>query len=433
MCFDGMLDPTMTLDMGSLKSISWIGAKRLFEVMKKCGHNLPIQNLKYEIFRVLRLFPEFSEVFSLLSVELPFAVSREEVMNFKTVNWDLISDWLTGANFVRDDSYGKLCEPLCFALPKGLSEIYHPDLAFNSSSGDIDHDELAFWYKTYNFFIISVDLAEQLVASVSDQLIGSVEKIRLRYKNAQNAINVVDATVQLYDAEQFDDIIRCINESHEEIKALVALKKQELMRWYLNAHHACYELTEDTRSNFLDTLDHFYHITVALKEIGGKLEDFGAQVSFKIYSASTIEKLREKFGAISGDGLTPTMLEAIREHLLIMDVMSEGSWDDTKPIIIEELGAIDADIAATAVNVQGFDLARQILEHRIAEAEVFKSDLASLVTGDCYWMETKGKLMEKICAKLVTDQEKLAFDFYYREAIVELGTKKADPGDVLFF
>ena len=128
------------------------------------------------------------------------------------------------------------------------------------------------------------------------------------------------------------------------------------------------------------------------------------------------------------------MLTAIRDAFAIMDIMSEDDWMATRVIIMDEIEHIEGLIGRCIVTLQGFDMMRQILEHRIQEmllvTELFKANGAdSLLDPD-----VKEQVLGKIGAHMVTEQEKVAFEFYLPDGFARFAqTDRKEPGDVLLF
>ena len=79
---------------------------------------------------------------------------------------------------------------------------------------------------------------------------------------------------------------------------------------------------------------------------------------------------QERLESVQDTDLSAEQLENIRDLFCIMDPMSADSWSDTVMELWPELEDLrnNADICTT--NLQGFDLTRQILEHRIHECEI---------------------------------------------------------------
>jgi hypothetical protein len=137
--------------------------------------------------------------------------------------------------------------------------------------------------------------------------------------------------------------------------------------------------------------------------------------------SSTLQKLR---ASIVPDVAAPAV-EAVKDALGIMDPLIGDTWDEVAPFLDQEITALGDQIGEGMVLLQGFDLARQVMEHRLNE---IAPDPAITVPE---------ALVAKVRAKLVTEQERVACDHYlgcYAAAAEEAPAAAAqEPGDVLLF
>lgn len=117
-----------------------------------------------------------------------------------------------------------------------------------------------------------------------------------------------------------------------------------------------------------------------------------------------------------------------------MDILSEDSWPDTKVEIFREIDGIENKIGKCVTTLQGFDLLRQILEHRFHEGQIVKEQLPDVLAGNIHWAGHKDALYEKIGKQLATDQEKSSYSFYLPEGFNQFAeVDRKEPGDVLLF
>ncbi|MGC5189022.1 hypothetical protein ACPXBB_25825, partial [Escherichia coli] len=79
---------------------------------------------------------------------------------------------------------------------------------------------------------------------------------------------------------------------------------------------------------------------------------------------------------------------------MLMDFESMDSWIGTKAAIVSELDSIDGEIGKCVLLLQGFDLARQVIEHRLREADYLVQHLPALVNQSLPWQEAKDALLQ---------------------------------------
>src|SRR5690606_24378944 len=129
---------------------------------------------------------------------------------------------------------------------------------------------------------------------------------------------------------------------------------------------------------------------------------------------------------------SPDLLARVRETLNIMDPLSDGSWDETKAAIFLRTQDIEQLVSNLIVLTQGFDLLRQIIEHRIVEIETIEAYLNR--GAPCNELVSfTSDLHDRIRKKLVTDQEKLSVDAFIPDVLAEHGAEAHKPGEVLLF
>jgi hypothetical protein len=125
-------------------------------------------------------------------------------------------------------------------------------------------------------------------------------------------------------------------------------------------------------------------------------------------------------------------IAALREIMDIMDPLSEGDWAATKDAIFARTQDIEQLVSNLVVLSQGFDLLRQIIEHRISEIEAVEAYLDQGAP-DGEWDAFRKELHDRIRRKLVTDQEKLSVDAFIPDVLEEHGEQAHKPGEVLLF
>jgi hypothetical protein len=115
-----------------------------------------------------------------------------------------------------------------------------------------------------------------------------------------------------------------------------------------------------------------------------------------------------------------------------MDPLTEGDWIATKEAIFARTQDIEDLVSNLIVLTQGFDLLRQIIEHRLTEIEAIELYLDQGAP-DAELESFRQQLHDRIRRKLVTDQEKLSVDAFMPEMIEEHGNKAQKPGAILLF
>lgn len=161
-------------------------------------------------------------------------------------------------------------------------------------------------------------------------------------------------------------------------------------------------------------------------------EDCGPSIGDELTKLRVVNVL--KGGVSKVYEMDDEMLEEVREAFSIMDIMSEDSWPDTKIEIMKEVDKIESMVGKCITTLQGFDLLRQILEHRYNEGKLIDDQLNGIKSGELHWAVLKDGIYEKIGQHLVTDQEKAAYGFYLPVGLNQQGdVERQEPGGVLLF
>ena len=164
------------------------------------------------------------------------------------------------------------------------------------------------------------------------------------------------------------------------------------------------------------------------------LEKIGADCGEAIFTNYQEAKIREEFKNIDASSITPEKLAEIRDCMCVMNPMSEDSWEETLEDIEEDLDLLGDKYQKCSPIIQGFDLTRQVLEHRIYEHKHITSVLET-GSDNVDWVSLQDEVVKKIRNTLVTQQEKFSFKYYLGDLVQE-EEKQAEalsPGTTLVF
>lgn len=117
-----------------------------------------------------------------------------------------------------------------------------------------------------------------------------------------------------------------------------------------------------------------------INKIASSYETCGPEIGSEITRLRVVNILKSnitKFNQVDDD-----LLEQVREAFSIMDIMSEDSWVDSKIEIMKVIDKIEVSVGKCIITLQGFDLLRQILEHRYNEGIIVMEQLEP--DGNCY-------------------------------------------------
>jgi hypothetical protein len=173
----------------------------------------------------------------------------------------------------------------------------------------------------------------------------------------------------------------------------------------------------------------------SLSDLTRRLDQVGFESSQGIVHFQERENILTFLKSFNADDVTSEKLATARRKAKFTN---EGSlaedasdWHSSLRECQQELAGVDTEVEGCLVAMQCYDSIRQVLEHRLAEAECLASSLPALVENSLDFAEVRAKLLEKASSKLATDQEKYAFEFFFPEEYAI--RRNMEAGEVVFF
>ena len=260
------------------------------------------------------------------------------------------------------------------------------------------------------------------------QILGEIKD---KMGSGEAVLKIVDPKTNYTLVHRMDEMMSKIDKIFDGLSSEIQAKLTEILGAF-GAVTSAATLQERDAKTFCSALAAYASTIASLVHIAASCEDCGIAIGGNMGSLRATQVLKNGLAAISNpDAAT---LTAIREAFAIMDIMSEDDWDATRVIIMDEIEHIETLIGRCIVTLQGFDMMRQIIEHRIHEMEML-AELHKEHGGDRLLdPDLREQILTKIGAHMVTEQEKVAFEFYIPEGFARFAqTDRIEPGDVLLF
>ena len=164
------------------------------------------------------------------------------------------------------------------------------------------------------------------------------------------------------------------------------------------------------------------------------IEEAGVSLGALLFAVVTFRAIRGDVDA-TFKRLPKESIAKILESLDIMNPMAEDDVEEAVRDVISESENGEADVDSCIVVLQAFDLVRQILEHRAQEYTILETALPNLAKGAITWESVRDDIVKQIKKRMVTDQEKSAFERYlgYLEDPSAKKEEASAPGDVMLF
>lgn len=190
----------------------------------------------------------------------------------------------------------------------------------------------------------------------------------------------------------------------------------------------------DTASaqDIYDQFENFMNFTDQLDPIAKSLEDVGVELGTHVLRFGDIGNLHQAFTTFNGNDLAEKVIISLRRKLKY-DQYINLTWFDTFQEIKNDFKFIDSELSKCIVALQGFDLVRQVFEHRIIEIKLFRENLNLVKNKQMPWEKLKEKITSQIVDRLVTDQEKYSFSFFFPDSTLSKDKSNINNGSPLFF
>ena len=429
---DEFVEKNQTIDFSQLKYVSWQALNNLHNYLENLNKDITLSNIPLHIYQCLKLIQNFSEKIHLEQFELKF-------LNLSDKDCQREVYYVTEAEITELSVEKKYFANIRGRLFFGFNDqVWPKNSLFKEKLPKLnkDEDSLDIFYFNYMFFSLTTlflarDLVHAVCISLSlilNDLINLLEKFQASLKviGVDLPDKPIKAIKNLYTF--FDEIL------DREVETMGAIiEKYESVMSHYQKNMMTVEPDQFDKSGWLievcEEVKKTEPVTLALEKIGS---DCGEAI-FTDYQET---KIRNEFKNLDPSSVNPEKLKEIRDCMCIMNPMSEDSWEETLEDIEEDLDLLSTKYEKCSPIIQGFDLTRQVLEHRIYEHKHITQVLQA--EGDVDWASLESELIKKIQNTLVTQQEKYSFEYYIGDLIKkdEKSEKQGEalsPGTTLVF
>ncbi|SMF54391.1 hypothetical protein [Pseudobacteriovorax antillogorgiicola] len=419
---------TISLDLSDVVACSWNALLHLDKFLAEKGlESIKLKKVPNRIFDYIKLLPRFYDTYEIVSLEMQLInqdfemksieITKNELKQFAKHSPNYFIRWFKGYQFVGNQRYF-----LQEGLPKGLERS--PWLKINQDEFKFWHDYISFCQSTLS---LSLDLLESLdfvlkrnlkeTMMIWNSVLSSFEHLKTENYNTYRD-NSDDILSRIQNVESncskiYSSMKEIKQGSHMQILKIEVLSQNEYFIKDSSLHQG---------------IDSYVQEVQKLTNMLSKIEDLGVNAGSLIFELlDYFDRFEKDFQEISE--LDTVALGAIRDIMGIMDVLSMKSWKKTQNIICKELQNWSQTLFNLSGTLQGFDLLRQIIEHRLKELTLITDKKQARVE----WAYFATELYTMIESSLVTDQEKFSKGFYLPHAQGEQKKESKSPGDVMLF
>ena len=423
---DDVLTDGSTCDFSTMAFASWIGLTGFTSYITTRGIKVKIMNIPRAIFECLKILDGVSDNCEFVSAEVTL-VSPDGKGQIGGKELKALEADFNEAEIIKaDDSV--LLLPQRFVM----QSAFRTEMPVMFSSGWMadDPEEASFWMGYLSFCQSTYDLSSILLNATKIDLLELLMGIRNIVEGGEQALQMINPNTSYTLVKRMSDSMESVEKRCEDVLREMenyANKTREILGKAMLELHV-----PTSKENFFQILQEFFKAREDVAEIARTFEHCGPSIGDEITKLRVVNVLK---GAITNiTEMEEDQLEEIRDAFGIMDFESEDSWPDTKVEILKEIDDVENKVGKCVTTLQGFDLLRQILEHRVNEGSVVVEQLPDIQAGNIHWAGLKDAVFEKIGQHLVTDQEKAAYSFYLPEGYNQFGqVERSEPGDVLLF
>jgi hypothetical protein len=430
---DEMVSDRNVFDCSQVVSASWNGLLRLDAYLSKLSGQITLTHIPYHLFQYLRLLPNVGQKYVLGDIELTLLGSAEGGGSYQTrfLNTAVLNNiaHTDPQPFIQLEDGAQLIGRDSFICPARFGNRDYQQTALKSAWYQQNTEQFDFWYDYVSFANITLSLAMDLIQSQDSTLETLLKDIELSVISIEKSLGLLQPGFQGTGASSLSEVTIFVHKACDQLGIILDKASKEvsdvLVRMQLLAGNCDFSQADSLYKllrEFSETISTLYPTLTRIEEIGAST---GQQIS----SLARIGKYKDIILGLAPEDVAEETLNAVRETMDIMDPLSEGDWLETRTEFLQHLEGVDQSLSKIIILLQGFDLLRQILEHRLHESEAIQDFLKR---GGADWRGTKAAVFSLVNRTLVTDQEKYSCEFFIPEA-ARGEDNNQKPGDILLF
>ncbi len=405
------------LDFTHLVSGSWNGFLALDKLLAETNYSYVLRHVTFDLFRYVALLPTLRRA-RLGEIELVVVTGDRKVQ-------------INSMDAVSVSPSGR------FAAVQGQEIVGRHSFIFGDKLCTQQNlqvkTEFDIWYDYISFASITLALSEDLARSIAMSVIRLSSELAAEYKSQARSMEILQNIEKSVWAREAEDEAKVLAErarDSESIYGQIILGIKKNVDHAESIQRALHGAESEPRSHILQIIQEVRTVRQQLLEIVQLIENGGTETFALLISVPGKKRFDDAYEKTAPP--SPENLASLREVMDIMDPLTEDDWEATKEAIFARTQDIEQLVSNLIVLTQGFDLLRQIIEHRITEIEGIEAYLAQGAP-EAEFDHFKRQLHERIRRKLVTDQEKLSVNAFIPDVLEEHGEQAHKPGEVLLF
>lgn len=463
---DNLLDPQTVLDCSNIRRVGWDGLHHLYQKLLQEAAGIHVINMPHQMYRYWRLLDRNEQFFHLENVEVPTFVEAEAFSGSVWVDPENISKDRPNHVFAKTADHQFIFDAICFLQPSQFrapllgqvqeqvqqeqvqqNPINKPKTTLPKTSlpnhwCQNNLEQIEFLYRYLTYFGNTISLCCNTAEDIEANLVGVIEKLGTFETGMQTLSDFLAWQIPEQKHQQLADFVQ--KECKEYLIYLHGVD-QETHRLQRQVQLLCQDEALDSPESEREVKaiwQRFAAVSCSVHNITGLLEQTAVTVGGYIPDTQYLSGLEQRLQSLTDADFTAEQLETVRDAFCIMDPLSADSWSDTALELWPELQQLKIDAEDLVVNMQGFDLIRQILEHRIEESNVLDAYARALnaLSSDqnaasqedhMTWQSARDTLNQMVQKRLITRQERSAAQFFFPNMNIQ--EREIDPGGMMFF
>lgn len=427
-----ILSSTEEISMAELHSISWLGVQRFCEMLNRLDRQILLTDIPPHIYRTILLLLKPDKKIGIKSFMVEVFDTPQSKKKILTTMEHLVELGNKQGAFAKWEDGSKISGSLHHLCRPFFGDKNQPPMNFSSNWCKENKDICSFFYEYSCFMRVILEMCALAQHSTSTLIEESLQQICSRIANLEFGIKSLDPNFSESKSRTLMSLLPHIHEVSKSVVENINLSSNTFEAVAQTFEAMFVNNTINSPDALYEQMNHFLSFTAQISPIAKSLEDVGVELGDHILRYGEISSLRKCYEGFPGKELTDKNIASLRRKLK-MDQNKNLTWEETLKDISTEFKTIQNELGKCIIALQGFDLIRQVLEHRIAEIEIFQKHMPELKTQEVTWEVMRDKVIEQIIDRLVTDQEKYSFAFFFPNVEIKQSEQKLTPGDSFFF
>lgn len=418
------------ISLGKVNSVSWLGLQRFYDCLLKLSNSIQLSDIPPHIYRILLLLPEFGKKVGIKSFQIEVFNSYHKKQNISTTIGKLAEIGKSQGCFAKLSDGQKISGSLHHLCRPYFNDHTMPKKNYIAQWCLQNEGLCTFFYEYSCFTRVILEICSFAQDSTSRLIIESLQDICMRISNLEFCVKSIDPNFSDYKSRSLMSILPHIHEVSKSVVVGINLSSTTFEA-VVQTFEALFMSERVVASEIFDQMEFFISFTDQLVPIAKSLEDVGVELGDNTLKYGEFHSLKKTFESFNGSNLTEKNIMSIRRKLK-MDFYTNLTWHETLDEVNSQFKTIQMELARCIVALQGFDLVRQVLEHRITEINIFRNFLSLVKNKRMSWEELKEKILIQIVDRLVTDQEKFTYYFFFPDSTIHQKETKVISGELFF-